>query len=72
MAAGANAFGVVVNHFKSKGGPVAPATVNGDNEDAGDGAGFYNGDRKRQAAALVAFADQFAADKNIERDVPDR
>ena len=63
---GANAFGVVVNHFKSKGGPVAPATVNGDNEDAGDGAGFYNGDRKRQAAALVAFSDQFAADKNIE------
>ena len=62
----ANAFGVVVNHFKSKGGPTAPATVNGDNVDAGDGAGFYNGDRKRQAAALVAFSDQFAADKNIE------
>jgi predicted extracellular nuclease/2',3'-cyclic-nucleotide 2'-phosphodiesterase (5'-nucleotidase family) len=62
----ANAFGVVVNHFKSKGGPQAPATVNGDNEDSGDGAGFYNGDRKRQAAALVSFSDQFAADKNIE------
>ena len=62
----ANAFGVVVNHFKSKGGPVAPATVNGDNEDSSDGAGYYNGDRKRQAAALVAFSDQFAADKNIE------
>ena len=62
----ANAFGVVVNHFKSKGGPTAPATVNGDNVDAGDGDGFYNGDRKRQAASLVAFADQFAADKNIE------
>ena len=62
----ADAFGVVVNHFKSKGGPTAPATVNGDNVDTGDGAGFYNGDRKRQAAALVAFADQFAADKNIE------
>lgn len=61
----ADAFGVIVNHFKSKGGPMAPATVNGDNVDSGDGAGFYNGDRKRQAAALVAFADQFAADKNI-------
>lgn len=61
----ADAFGVIVNHFKSKGGPTAPATVNGDNVDSGDGAGFYNGDRKRQAAALVAFADQFAADRNI-------
>ena len=61
-----DAFGVIVNHFKSKGGPTAPATVNGDNVDSGDGAGFYNGDRKRQAAALVAFADQFASDKNIE------
>ena len=48
---------MIVNHFKSKGGPTAPATVNGDNVDFGDGAGFYNGDRKRQAAALVAFAE---------------
>ncbi len=62
----ANAFGVIVNHFKSKGGPTAPATVNGDNVDSGDGAGFYNGDRKRQAAALVAFADQFSAERGID------
>lgn len=62
----ANAFGVIVNHFKSKSGPTAPATVNGDNVDAGDGAGFYNGDRKRQAAALVAFADQFKAERGID------
>ena len=34
--------------------------------DTGDGAGFYNGDRKRQAAALVAFADQVSADKDID------
>ncbi|WP_091026051.1 ExeM/NucH family extracellular endonuclease [Nocardioides szechwanensis] len=61
----ADRFGVIVNHFKSKGGPTAPATVNGDNVDTGDGAGSYNGDRKRQAAALVAFADQFAADQGI-------
>ncbi len=61
----ADAFAVIVNHFKSKSAPVAPATVNGDNEDAGDGAGYYNGDRKRQAQALVGFAEQFAADKNI-------
>ncbi|WP_243059751.1 ExeM/NucH family extracellular endonuclease [Nocardioides sp. SR21] len=60
-----DAFIVIVNHFKSKGGPTAPATVNGDNVDQGDGAGFYNGDRKRQAAALVAFANQVSADKNI-------
>jgi len=62
----ADAFVVIVNHFKSKGGPTAPATVNGDNLDFGDGAGFYNGDRKRQAAALVAFADQVSSDKDIE------
>lgn len=61
-----DAFVVIVNHFKSKSGPQAPATVNGDNVDAGDGAGFYNGDRKRQAAALVAFAEQVSSDKNIE------
>lgn len=60
-----DAFFVIVNHFKSKGGPTAPATVNGDNVDAGDGAGFYNGDRKRQAAALVAFADQISSDNNV-------
>ena len=61
----ADAFGVVVNHFKSKGGPQAPSVATGDNLDAGDGAGWYNGDRKRQASALVAFADQFASDRNI-------
>ena len=53
----ANAFGVIVNHFKSKGD--SSGTASGDNVDRGDGAGSYNGDRKRQAAALVAFADQF-------------
>ena len=55
-----DAFVVIVNHFKSKGGPTHRPPSNGDNVDSGDGAGFYNGDRKRQAAALVAFADQFA------------
>ena len=62
----ADAFIVIVNHFKSKGGPTAPATVNGDNVDVGDGAGFYNGDRKRQATALVDFAAQVSANTNIE------
>ena len=61
-----DAFIVIVNHFKSKGGPTAPATVNGDNVDQGDGAGFYNGDRKRQAAALVSFAEQVSSDKEID------
>ncbi|MFA6577137.1 MAG: 5'-nucleotidase C-terminal domain-containing protein, partial [Nocardioides sp.] len=61
----ADRFGVIVNHFKSKGGPQSPFTVDGDNVDSGDGAGFYNGDRKRQAAALLAFADEFASDTNI-------
>ena len=60
----ANAFGVIVNHFKSKGD--SSGTASGDNVDRGDGAGAYNGDRKRQAAALVAFAGQFLSDKGIE------
>ena len=46
-------------------GGDSPATANGDNVDRGDGAGSYNGDRKRQAAALVAFADQFLTDRGI-------
>lgn len=40
---------VVVNHFKSKSGSGAT----GDNVDTGDGQGAYNGDRVRQAEALV-------------------
>lgn len=40
---------VVVNHFKSKSGDGAT----GDNADSGDGQGAYNGDRTRQAEALV-------------------
>ncbi|MFY1696595.1 MULTISPECIES: ExeM/NucH family extracellular endonuclease [unclassified Solwaraspora] len=45
-------FTVVVNHFKSKSASGSPT---GDNADAGDGQGAYNGDRTRQAAALAAF-----------------
>jgi predicted extracellular nuclease len=45
-------FLVVSNHFKSKSGTGAT----GDNADAGDGAGAFNGDRTRQAQALVQFA----------------
>ncbi len=54
-------FAVVVNHFKSKGATGAT----GDNLDTGQGA--YNGDRIRQAEALVAFADAFAADRGVAR-----
>lgn len=56
------AFNVIVNHFKSKGG-----SGNGDNENLDkvngpEGAvGGWNGDRTRQAAATVAFANAFAA-----------
>ena len=42
---------VVVNHLKSKGADGAT----GDNVDAGDGQGAYNGDRVRQARALRAW-----------------
>ncbi|GGA71882.1 hypothetical protein GCM10011490_23290 [Pseudoclavibacter endophyticus] len=50
---------VIVNHFKSKGG-----SGSGDNEDRDDAVGpagavgGWNGDRTRQAEALVAFADE--------------
>lgn len=40
---------VVVNHFKSK----SSSGATGDNADSGDGQGAYNGDRTRQAEALV-------------------
>ena len=52
-----DAFTVVANHFKSKSAPregePAPAP---DNADAGDGQGFWNGDRVRQAESLAEFA----------------
>ncbi|WP_310528203.1 ExeM/NucH family extracellular endonuclease, partial [Nocardioides sp.] len=57
-----DAFIVIVNHFKSKGS----STETGDNVDLGDGAGAFNGDRRRQAAALDAFARQLADQKQIE------
>ena len=44
-------FTVVANHLKSK----SPGTPTGDNVDAGDGQGPWNGDRQRQAASLAAF-----------------
>ena len=62
-AAGATddqAFGVVVNHFKSKGS--APSS--GANADTGQGG--FNADRIGQAQALSTFADSFAADRGIE------
>ena len=46
-----DAFTVVANHFKSKGG-----TGTGDNADTGQGA--FNGDRVRQAASLAAFSER--------------
>lgn len=51
-----DAFTVVANHFKSK----SPGSPTGDNVDTGDGQGAWNGDRTRQAASLVAFAEQLA------------
>jgi predicted extracellular nuclease len=49
-----DAFTVVANHFKSKGG-----TGTGDNADTGQGS--FNGDRVRQAASLAAFTDRLRA-----------
>ncbi|WP_244887492.1 ExeM/NucH family extracellular endonuclease [Leucobacter chromiiresistens] len=47
-------FVVIANHFKSKGDSKPAAT--GDNADAKDGVGAFNGDRTRQAEALLDFA----------------
>ncbi len=56
-AADGDVFTVVGNHFKSKGG-----TGTGDNLDAGiGGQGSFNGDRVRQAEALVEFAQTLEA-----------
>ncbi|WP_183098849.1 ExeM/NucH family extracellular endonuclease [Nocardioides pelophilus] len=66
-AAGApnsDAFAVIANHFKSKGdsGQV-PATGDNANDPY---VGAYNGDRERQATRLLQFANNFAADRDIE------
>ncbi len=52
----ADAFAVIVNHFKSKSSGV----------DDGTGQGKANPDRIGQAEALSAFADAFAADRGTE------
>ncbi|MGK5111990.1 ExeM/NucH family extracellular endonuclease [Geodermatophilus sp. CPCC 205506] len=49
---------VVANHFKSKGSADG---ATGDNVDAGDGQGAWNGDRVRQARSLAAFVERLAA-----------
>ncbi|MDQ6527102.1 ExeM/NucH family extracellular endonuclease [Nocardioides sp. LHD-245] len=59
-------FAVVVNHFKSKGdnpAPIPPAT--GDNAQNGE-VGAFNGDRVRQATRLVQFANDFAAERDVD------
>jgi uncharacterized protein len=53
-----DAFTVVANHFKSK----TPGAATGDNVDAGDGQGQWNGDRVRQAASLAAFTERLRTD----------
>jgi 5'-nucleotidase len=58
-----DAFGVIVNHFKSKGDSSTPAT--GDNANSPDTVAF-NGDRTRQATKLAEFADDFAEARGID------
>ena len=53
----ADAFGVIVNHFKSKGSGV----------DDGTGQGNANPDRIAQANALVDFADAFKTERSITK-----
>ncbi|TCB90720.1 ExeM/NucH family extracellular endonuclease [Micromonospora zingiberis] len=61
FTAGPLDFVVVTNHFKSKSGAGA-----GDNADAGDGQGGWNGDRVRQATALTTFVDRVKADSDTD------
>lgn len=53
----ATTFGVIVNHFKSKGSGT----------DDGTGQGNANPDRVAQAEAMSVFADQFKADRGITK-----
>ncbi len=53
----ADAFGVVVNHFKSKGSGTPDP----------DGQGLANADRIKQANGLLDFAAQFKTDRGIQR-----
>ncbi len=55
-ADGDTTFGVIVNHFKSKGSGT----------DDGTGQGNANPDRIAQAHAVIDFADQFEADRGID------
>ena len=52
---GGNRMLVSVNHFKSKSGG---SDATGDNADSGDGQGAFNGDRVRQARALLSWLPQ--------------
>jgi len=63
-----DAFALIVNHFKSKGDNASPAPkATGDNaNDSVTGVGAFNGDRVRQAQRLLQFANDFAADRDIE------
>lgn len=62
-----DAFLVITNHFKSKGAPMDPSTMpaDSDNQDTGNGAGWYNGDRTRQAKALDVFAKSLIEDTGV-------
>ncbi|WP_346623359.1 ExeM/NucH family extracellular endonuclease [Blastococcus montanus] len=55
--AAGDTFTVVANHLKSK----SPGSPTGDNVDAGDGQGAWNGDRVRQAQALAGFVEDLRA-----------
>ncbi len=56
FTADGDAFTVVANHLKSK----SPGTPTGDDVDAGDGQGQWNGSRVRQAESVAAFAADLA------------
>ncbi|MEJ6488473.1 ExeM/NucH family extracellular endonuclease [Leucobacter sp. USCH14] len=58
-------FLVIANHFKSKGDSRPAAT--GDNADLKDGVGAFNGDRTRQAEALLEFANEMETQAGTER-----
>nr|WP_241677070.1 ExeM/NucH family extracellular endonuclease [Bifidobacterium jacchi] len=64
-AADSDAFLVVANHFKSKGGSAS--ADNEQNQDPGDGSGYADYTRQAQADALLKFTDSVKKDLNLEK-----
>ncbi|WP_282827752.1 ExeM/NucH family extracellular endonuclease [Gulosibacter sediminis] len=59
-------FVVIANHFKSKGGSGEGDNANNDDGNPASATGGWNGDRVRQAQALLEFADAQQAEQSTD------